>query len=221
VTDLLAELRGRGAQAMAVGGRSVAVAFDASLATLDGEQQRMFLLLGLCPHDDIGAEAAALMARTTPAHAKALMESLVDEHLALTPAPGRFTLHRVVRSFAAGKAATAMPEPQSRASQRRVLRWYTARAHDTSAYRPPQARKLLAQAFAMTAGDDNGSSLSQTWRTLGHAHLWSEEFQAAEHSYRLALRLTPTGAHHKAALHGIHQAHRQLARTPPPHNTPP
>ncbi|HEU5352926.1 MAG TPA: NB-ARC domain-containing protein [Actinocrinis sp.] len=206
VTDLLTELRGAGLPAMAAGGRSVADAFDASLARLDAEQHRMFLFLGLCPGKDIGAEAAAIMARTSPTNAKALMESLVDEHLALSPAAGRFTLHRVLRGYAAGKAASGMPEPQRWASLRRVLRWYTARVHDTAAHRPPKARKLLAQAHNLA--DSDGSGLSDAWRAIGRAHLWSEEFEAAENAYWRALRLTPAGGNHTAALLGIRQAHR-------------
>ncbi|HET9168132.1 MAG TPA: NB-ARC domain-containing protein [Actinocrinis sp.] len=206
VTDLLTELRSAGMSAIAAGGRSVADAFDASLARLDAEQHRMFLFLGLCPGKDIGAEAAAIMARTNPENAKALMESLVDEHLALSPAPGRFTLHRVLRGYAAGKAAAGMPEPQRSASLRHVLCWYTARAHDTAAYRPPKARKLLAQAPALA--DNDRSGLSDAWRAVGRAHLWSEEFEAAENAYWRALRLTPADGNHTAALLGIRQAHR-------------
>ncbi|MEV5720549.1 ATP-binding protein [Amycolatopsis mediterranei] len=211
VTDLLTELRAAGLPAIDAGGRSVAAAFDASLARLDAEQQRMFLLLGLCPGKDIGAEAAGIMARTNPPNAKALLDSLVDEHLALSLTPGRFTLHRVLRSYAAGRAAAGMTEAQRWSSLRRVLCWYTARVADTAACRPLKARKLLAQAAALAHGD--GSGLSDAWRVVGSAHLWSEEFEAAENAYRRALRLTPTGGNHTAALLGFRQArraHRQL-----------
>lgn len=213
VTDLLNELRGAGLPAMVAGGRSVADAFDTSLAALDAEQHRMFLFLGLCPGKDIGAEAAAIMARTNPANAKALMESLADEHLALSPAPGRFALHRVLHSYAAGKAATGMPEHQRWDSLRRVLCWYTARIHDTAVYRPPKARKLLAQAPGLA--HDDGSGLSEAWRAVGRAHLWSEEFEAAENAYLRALRLTPVGGNHTATLLGIRRARRERGLTQP------
>ena len=210
VADLLTELRVGGLPAMAVGSHSVSDAFDESLAALDPEQRRMFLNLGLCPGKDIGAEAAALMAGTTVTGAKALMDSLVDEHLALSPIPGRFTLHRVLRGYAAGKAAEEIPESQQRASLWRVLRWYTARIRDTAAYRPPKAKKLLAQVPALTADGDT-RDLSDAWRAIGHAHLWSEEFEAAERAYRRALRLTPSDGNQTPTLLGIRQACRQQA----------
>jgi hypothetical protein len=214
VTDLLTELRGDGLQAMAVGGRSVAETFDAWLDGFDVEQHRMFLFLGVCPGEDIGAEAAAIMAGTTPTSAKALMDSLVDEHLVLAPAPGRFALHRVLRGYAAGKAADRIPAPQRWASLRRVLSWYAARMHDADAYRPPRARKLLAQAPALA----DGSGLSDAWRAIGHAHLWSEEFEAAENAYRRALRLAPVGGDRIDALFSIRQARREQGLTRPAHD---
>ena len=205
--DLLAELRGARSRTMPVRGRSVARAFDTSLARLDDEQRRAFLLLGLCPGKDMGAEAAAIMAKTATATARELLESLVDENLVLSPTAGRFTLHPALRGYAAVKAAHELPEPERRASLRRVLHWYTSRLRDTAGGRPLKARRLLAQVPALAASD--GSGLSAAWRAVGHAHLWSEEFEAAESAYRRALNLTPADGDQTPALLGIRQAFRE------------
>lgn len=213
MSDLEAELNAAGLSAMSVGRRSVTDDFDLSLARLDAEQRRIFLMLGLCPGTDVGAEAAAVMAGTDPATAKQLMDSLVDEHMLISPSPGRFALRELLHAYAAGKVSAELPESERWASLRRVLRWYVDRVRDVSVHVPKRADKLLAQVPDLAEGD--GTALSTAWSAVGRAHVWREEFNAAEAAYWRAFRLTTNRNGQASALAGMSRALHEQGRSGP------
>lgn len=184
VTDLLSELRASGVGAMAVGRRSVTSVFDLSLKALPPQSRRMFLLFGICPGKDLGADSAAAMAGITPAQARELLEGLDDEGLVLSSTAGRFALHDLLRGYAARAAAQEVSETQQWVALRRVLDWYTKRLQDTTEHRPAAARKLLTRVSAQAEG--GGRALSLAWSTVGDVHYLSGEYASAETSYQRA-----------------------------------
>lgn len=113
--------------------------FGMSLKQLDSDQRRMFRLLGVLPGTDFDAAAAGALTAMTPDRVSAVLEELVDAHLAQEPSPGRFRLHDLIRRYAADIAADE--EPQADAAVRRVLNHYLAQAiaHDRTL--PFQNRK--------------------------------------------------------------------------------
>jgi DNA-binding SARP family transcriptional activator/tetratricopeptide (TPR) repeat protein len=108
----------------------VRAAFCRSYQDLAGLAARMFRLLGLHPGPDISVPAAASMAGIPGAQAAVTLRELSRFHLATEHAPGRFTLHDLLRAYAAEQAATFDSEGERRAAIHRMLDHYlhTARA---------------------------------------------------------------------------------------------
>ncbi|HEX7304107.1 AfsR/SARP family transcriptional regulator [Lentzea sp.] len=114
------------------GDRSVAAAFALSYEHLDAPRRRVFRLLGIHPGPDFDAHATAALAAVGLAEAERLLESLVDDHLLLEPAPGRYRFHDLVRQHAHAVALADEPEPVRRNALRRVVDYYLHTAHDGS-----------------------------------------------------------------------------------------
>ncbi|MFB9368148.1 AfsR/SARP family transcriptional regulator [Kitasatospora albolonga] len=76
----------------------VQAVFTWSYRALSPSAARLFRLLGLHPGPDLSAAAAASLAGHPVA---AELAELVETHLLLSPAPGRYALHDLLRSFAA------------------------------------------------------------------------------------------------------------------------
>lgn len=187
VADLLTELRASGPEGLAVGRRSVTPLFDLSLKGLAPQSRRMFLLLGLCPGKDVGAESAGALAGIAPAQARELLEALGDEGLVSSRTAGRFELPGLLRGYAARTAGQEITAPQRWAALRAVLDWYTTRMQDITADRPAAARKLLTRVSAQAKSDR--CMLSQAWSTVGDVHYLSGELASAETSYQRATAL--------------------------------
>ncbi|MBB5870315.1 tetratricopeptide (TPR) repeat protein/transcriptional regulator with XRE-family HTH domain [Allocatelliglobosispora scoriae] len=100
--------------------------FGMSLKQLDSDQRRTFRLLGVVPGTDFDAPAAVALTGMPPGRVDAVLEELVDAHLAQEPSPGRFRLHDLIRRYAAELAAEE--EPHADAAVRRVLDHYLALA---------------------------------------------------------------------------------------------
>ncbi|MEU5154143.1 tetratricopeptide repeat protein [Glycomyces sp. NPDC021274] len=86
--------------------RSVAAALRASYRELDAPHRRLLRRLSLSPGDDVDAYAAAALCDTDADRAAAMLESLVNVHLAETRSSGRYRLHDLVRLFASQLAAS-------------------------------------------------------------------------------------------------------------------
>ncbi|GAA4954819.1 AfsR/SARP family transcriptional regulator [Actinoplanes utahensis] len=102
----------------------VRAVFSASYRVLSDDTKRLVRLLGLHPGPDITVAAAASLAAIEPADAHAGLAELVragfaDEHL-----PGRFSMHDLLRTYAAETARQQEPEPQRRAAVARATDHY-------------------------------------------------------------------------------------------------
>ncbi|MHA6616670.1 ATP-binding protein [Pseudonocardia sp. DLS-67] len=97
--ERLRDLRRRSAE-LDGGERSVAAALGLSYQQLTVRPRLMFRLLGLHPGAEFDARAAAALAGVTPTEAGRLVDQLVDSHLLLEPAPGRYRFHDLVRGYA-------------------------------------------------------------------------------------------------------------------------
>jgi tetratricopeptide (TPR) repeat protein/transcriptional regulator with XRE-family HTH domain len=113
---------------------SVAAAFNLSYADLSEAQQRMFRRLGLHPGSDIEAYAAAALAGTGLAAARALLDALYDHYLLSEPARGRYRLHDLIREHAHALAARDDPGRDRDLATGRLLGYYQ-KAADTASRR--------------------------------------------------------------------------------------
>jgi DNA-binding SARP family transcriptional activator/tetratricopeptide (TPR) repeat protein len=107
---------------------AVRAAFDRSYTALDPEARRLFQLLGLVPCLDFTAETAATLADTTPGQAAGLLEILAGAHLLGTPVPGRYSLHDLLRLYAAERAVEEMSATDRGAAAGRLLSAYLVTA---------------------------------------------------------------------------------------------
>jgi transcriptional regulator with XRE-family HTH domain/tetratricopeptide (TPR) repeat protein len=98
--------------------------FSWSYRQLSAAAAEMFRLLGICPGADIGLEAAASLAGLSVAAARDAADELVSVHLIEEDTPGRFTVHDLLREYAA-RLCHATDEPWARAAAtNRVLDYY-------------------------------------------------------------------------------------------------
>ncbi len=75
--------------------------FSYSYRTLSPGAARLFRLIGLHPGPHINAAAAASLAAIEPRQVRYLLEELTDAHLLAEPVPDRYSLHDLLRTYAA------------------------------------------------------------------------------------------------------------------------
>jgi tetratricopeptide (TPR) repeat protein len=129
LASLAAELGETGRRLDALGAGDAAAdvrtVFSWSYRSLPDDAARLFRLMGLHPAPDIGVPAAASLAATTPAYARALLMELTRASLLTESSQGRFTCHDLLRAYA-GELAAA---DEDTAAVRRMIDHYCATAH--------------------------------------------------------------------------------------------
>lgn len=147
VADLAADLTGdtQPLDVLAAGQVAVRTAFSWSYRELirdDSEAARLFRLLGLLP-GRITIEAAAALVDQPRRVARGLLERLEGVHLVEQPRRGSWSMHDLLRAYAAQQAAEEDPVPERATAVRRLVERYVHTAdaaHHTLAphwYLPP------------------------------------------------------------------------------------
>ncbi|WP_344525572.1 NB-ARC domain-containing protein [Streptomyces albiaxialis] len=98
--------------------------FSWSYQSLSAPAARLFRLLGLHSGPDITAHAAAALAGLPFRETRRLLSEITWVHLLNEPAPGRYTLHDLLRVYAAERAAVEEPPRERDRAAERLLRWY-------------------------------------------------------------------------------------------------
>jgi DNA-binding SARP family transcriptional activator len=176
-SDRLAALEVRGDEQSAV--RS---AFDLSYLRLTAQPQRLFRLLGLAPGPDITPEAAASLAGTTPDRAASLLDTLADAHLVDQHAPGRYTMHDLLRLYAAGHARDEDSEAEREAATERLYDWYLCRTDAAAQLLYPQLLRLPMPARETRGFTDHTQGLA--WLDAERSNLVAITSHAATHGPR-------------------------------------
>jgi tetratricopeptide (TPR) repeat protein len=145
---------------------------------------RMFRMFGLHPGPDIDRYAAAAMTGSDLHLADRLLDALVHAHLAQELRPGRFSMHDLLRDYAAERAALDEPEALRRDAICRLLAFYlhTSAAAVISLY--PEERPHLPHVPAPPAATLEVTQPDQ-------ARHWLD----AERTNLLATVTTPAVAH--------------------------
>jgi DNA-binding SARP family transcriptional activator/tetratricopeptide (TPR) repeat protein len=97
---------------------------DCSYRALPGPVARVFRAVGSTPGPDVGPAAVASRAAVAVERVRPLLRDLVAAHLLDEPAPGRFSIHDLVRLYAVEVAARDEPPHGRDASTRRLLDHY-------------------------------------------------------------------------------------------------
>ena len=116
--------------ALSDGDRDLGAMFGLSYQSLTPGMQCSFRNLGLVPGPDLDAYAAAALTGTGLETAASQLEGLVDQHLLIAYAPGRYRLHDLLRSHA---RTLARRRPRSRRRPgTRMLAYYAHTAQSAS-----------------------------------------------------------------------------------------
>jgi tetratricopeptide (TPR) repeat protein/transcriptional regulator with XRE-family HTH domain len=107
----------------------VRAVFSWSYQRLGAPAARLFRMLGLHPGPDLSMHAAASLAGVSLTRVRSSLAELSRTHLIMETIPGRFTLHDLLRAYAAELAETTEPEDERRAARHRLLDHYLHTAH--------------------------------------------------------------------------------------------
>lgn len=139
--DLLAELEIDGDTEAAVG-----AAFELSYTALAPAVRRLFGLIGLVPGPEVTAEAAAALAGCGADDAARLLDRLAAAHLVDHAAPGRYTMHDLLRRYAAERAQDVEDEHARQLATARLLAYYLRSAWTAADLLYPYMLRLPAPA---------------------------------------------------------------------------
>ncbi|GIG61081.1 XRE family transcriptional regulator [Longispora fulva] len=205
----------------AVDDQDVSAVFQLSYADLVPEQQRLFRLLGTHPGPDVDVYAAAALAGVQHRVAEDLLDGLVDAHLLTQRTAGRYTMHDLLRFYAADLAGTA----ERHDALTRLFdhyRYTASRAMDVYDTQDAHRRPPVPPSGSPTPELADGAA-AVVWLDAERANLMAVAGHAAahgwlEHTADLSLLLTrylDTGSHyleaetlHRLALGGTDQAKR-------------
>jgi tetratricopeptide (TPR) repeat protein len=170
--------------------------FSCSYNALGEAAARLFRLLGLHPERDLALPAAASLAGLPPARARALLAELARVHLVNEVAPGRYSLHDLLRAYAAELAAAHEDDGTRRAATRRMLDHYLHTA-DTAGSLLTRKQRLIvpgpaAAGTVVVPPTDHEQAL--TWFTAEHPVLLAVVERTPpgfeSHTWQLASTLT-------------------------------
>jgi tetratricopeptide (TPR) repeat protein len=166
--------------------------FSWSYRSLTPEAAGLFRLLGLHPGPDVSAAAAASLAGLPPARVQPLLVELARTHLIKEHTVGRYSLHDLLRAYAADLADRADTVERRHAAIHRVLDHYLHSAESASECEDP-ARGAVALDPALPGVtpehfDDQEQAI--TWCTTEHQVLLSVVGMAIDahfdlHAWRL------------------------------------
>jgi len=110
----------------------VRVVFSSSYRVLSDHTRRLVRLIGLHPGPDITVAAAASLAAITPDEARAGVTELVRAGFVIEHIPGRFTMHDLLRAYAAEMARQHETAAQRQAALDRATDHYLHTACDAA-----------------------------------------------------------------------------------------
>jgi DNA-binding SARP family transcriptional activator len=157
---------------------------------------RALCLLGLWPGQDIGLTAAASLLGMPAHQAERVLEYLVDMYLVQSPQPGRYSLHDLLRDFAAERAEQDLAEADRRAAITRVVTWYTRAAAAMNATLSPTSRQIHPAAVPDLAAPPDLSTVPDAldWGENEHANLCDATGLAASSGLRELAWQLPTAS---------------------------
>ena len=112
--------------------------FSWSYLRLDPAAARLFRLFGLHPGPDVGTRAAASLAGLPAGRTRTLLTELAHAHLIAEHAPGRYTLHDLLRAYAAELVDEEETPAERAAAVDRMLGHYGHTAYHADGFIDPR-----------------------------------------------------------------------------------
>jgi DNA-binding SARP family transcriptional activator/tetratricopeptide (TPR) repeat protein len=143
----------------------VRTAFFWSYRQLADPSARLFRLLGLHPGADVSAPGAASLLGVPVRDGRRTLDDLARAHLLTEHQPGRFTLHDLLRAYAAELAHELDPDGDQVAAQRRLLDYYASSGYAAARTHAPDRPPVTA--LAPAAG-----TVTERFDDAGQAEAW-------------------------------------------------
>jgi DNA-binding SARP family transcriptional activator/tetratricopeptide (TPR) repeat protein len=177
---------------------AVRASFDLSYQTLDAATARLFRLLGCAPGPECGVPAAAALIDAPAEETTRLLDRLATAHLIESPTTGRYTLHDLLRLYAAERALEEDPQEERDGALRRLFDMYLHTAHPAAIAMFTTCQPIMAD----IAGSGEralplaGPAQAKEWLDTERVNLVAVIRHAAEHgpqdvAWRLAAVLAP------------------------------
>ncbi|MEV5646376.1 BTAD domain-containing putative transcriptional regulator [Streptomyces flaveolus] len=116
--------------------------FSTSYDALSAPAARLFRLLGLHTGPDISVPAATALAGLTPRETRGLLVELTRAHLLTEHFPARYTLHDLLRVYAAERGGVEETPQARRLAIHRLLSWYLHTANAAYPLITPNRRRI-------------------------------------------------------------------------------
>jgi tetratricopeptide (TPR) repeat protein/transcriptional regulator with XRE-family HTH domain len=163
--------------------------FSWSYRWLDAEAARVFRLLSVHPGPDISLAAAASLTRLDTKRAREALQALTRAHLITEHSPGRYTVHDLLRAYAAERADDSDRESQRDDALRRVCDYYihTALSGDramSSYRRAPRLEPAAPDACPQILRDDPAA---MAWFEAEHTNMLAMQRAAVGRGWHLAV----------------------------------
>ncbi|KOX06513.1 regulatory protein AfsR [Streptomyces sp. NRRL B-1140] len=120
----------------------VRAVFSWSYQAVSAPAARLFRLLGLHSGPDISAPAAAALAGLAPREARGPLAELTRAHLLTEHRPGRYTLHDLLRVYAAERVRVEETPQERDLALQRLLTWYLHTADAAYPHITPSRRRI-------------------------------------------------------------------------------
>jgi len=188
---------------------SVRAVFSWSYQALDDEAAQTFRLLGLHLGMDIGPSAAAALAGSTRSRLARRLDRLADVNLLQRSRHGRYTMHDLLRTYAAELVHEVDDQATREMAIRRLLSWYVhsaAAAHAKSVTTEGEPR-------FMNIGDPEVGVIPLSFADHRQAHDWLDA------EWPTLVRLVSYAAaegHPQAAYRLVNKLHHYLVSDRPP-----
>lgn len=166
--------------------------FSWSYQALNPEAASVFRLLGLHPGPDISLEATASLTALDLDHARRALDALTAAHLISEHAPGRYTLHDLLRAYAADEARAHDTEAERQDALRRVCDYYLHAAHAADRLLDPYRLpiRLDPGAPGTQPPELHGGPAALAWFDAEHPNVLAAlQSSAAQHWYVTVWRL--------------------------------
>ncbi|MFI8092899.1 AfsR/SARP family transcriptional regulator [Streptomyces sp. NPDC086080] len=120
----------------------VRAVFSWSYQALSVPAARLFRLLGLPAGPDVSLPAVAALAGLEIRETRTLLAELTGAHLVIERLPGRYTLHDLLRVYAAERLHAEDPPPERERAVERLLSWYLHSAEATYPLLTPSRHRI-------------------------------------------------------------------------------
>jgi DNA-binding SARP family transcriptional activator len=163
----------------------VRAVFSWSYQTLPPTTARVFRLLGVHPGPNISLPAAASLAALDPDQTRHALDELTRAHLITEHSPGRYSLHDLLRAYAADQVHLHDNDAERQTALRRVIDFYTHTAYGAESLLNPDRAPIRLDPPALSVYPHPLTDLraALAWLDAEYLDLLAAQQAAAAHNW--------------------------------------